>query len=161
MEHGHVHIHPNKGHTTIPVGSILIGMSLHAFMEGIPLGLDYEKSAALPSLYVAIAAHKLPEAILTGTLLFASLSRPRALLLLFVFSLISPLTSIIIHLSGNKIMPSAMLMYTLLPIVAGSFIHIATTIFFESGTKQHALNAKKVGAMIAGLALGLLTLLID
>jgi len=161
MEHGHVHLPQAHHHHHVPIGSILIGMSLHSFMEGIPLGLAFHQWAAQPSLYVAIAAHKLPEAILIGSLLFATQQKTKAILMLIAFSLITPISSSIVHIWGQHYIQTTFLMATLLPVVAGSFIHIATTIFFESGTKQHALNKHKIGAMLAGLALGLITLIIE
>jgi hypothetical protein len=49
----------------------------------------------------------------------------------------------------------------LIPIFAGAFIHIATTIFFESGTRQHMLTWRKTLAILLGVALGLTTLLFE
>jgi hypothetical protein len=43
--------------------------------------------------------------------------------------------------------------------VSGSFLHIATTIFFESGTRHHEINRGKVFSMIIGLGMSGLTLL--
>jgi hypothetical protein len=49
----------------------------------------------------------------------------------------------------------------LIPVVAGSFIHIATTIFFESGTKQHLLTWQKAFAILIGVGIGLLSLFFE
>jgi len=49
----------------------------------------------------------------------------------------------------------------LIPVVAGAFIHISTTIFFESGTKHHMLTRQKIAAMIIGVSVGLVTLLLE
>jgi zinc and cadmium transporter len=47
----------------------------------------------------------------------------------------------------------------LVPIVIGAFIHISTTIFFESGTNHPKLDWKKIIAILFGLGLSLLTML--
>ena len=49
----------------------------------------------------------------------------------------------------------------LVVVVAGAFIHIATTIFFESGTRQHLLTRQKITAILLGVGLGLTTLLLE
>ena len=40
VEHGHTHIHEHNGHKHIPMMSIMLGLGIHAFMEGLPLGFN-------------------------------------------------------------------------------------------------------------------------
>lgn len=156
IEHGHVHHMPHEH--SIPLASIVAGLSLHAFMEGLPLGFNYRMGATTPSLYLAVAAHKLPEAILLTTLVMGTRGKGRSLMVLALFSLLTPVASIIAARLGESYYAMSQVVSVLIPVVAGAFIHISTTIFFESGTKQHLLTRQKIAAMILGVGIGLATL---
>jgi zinc and cadmium transporter len=159
FEHGHVHVHPHATH--VPINAILIGMAVHAFMEGLPLGFQYRETATEPSLYLAVAAHKLPEAMLISGVVASMKGRKTALTLLFVFSLITPLSSVLASVMGRSFYMVSQWVIWIIPIVAGAFIHIATTIFFESGTRQHMMTPAKVLAILLGVGISLLTLLFE
>jgi zinc and cadmium transporter len=159
IEHGHVHVGQHEHH--VPVNSILLGLSLHAFMEGLPLGFNYKMAGTEPALYMAVAAHKIPEAILITSLVLGLKGKNKAILTLFVFSLLTPLAGILAAMLGAHYTTISQFVLFLIPIVAGAFIHIATTIFFESGTKQHMLTWQKTSAIIIGVGMGLVTLLFE
>lgn len=161
VEHGHVHVHPNPHEHQVPVWSIVAGLSLHAFMEGLPLGFNYLNPATGPSLYFAVAAHKLPEAMLLTMLMYSLRGRKQAIITLVGFSLLTPIAGILATYLGMHYGFISRLVTILIPIVAGAFIHIATTIFFESGTKQHLLTWQKVIAMTIGLSIGVITLILE
>lgn len=159
VEHGHTHVHQHNGHNHIPMTSIMLGISIHAFMEGLPLGFNYRMDTTEPSLYLAVAAHKLPEAILvTSLLLETTHSKSKTLIGLVLFSLITPFSGIIANMLGMSYHFISQLVISLIPVVAGAFIHISTTIFYESGTKHHMLTKKKIMAIIFGIGIGILTL---
>lgn len=157
VEHGHAHIHPHEG-LHIPLLPIIVGLSVHALMEGLPLGFNYRNEATGPSLYLAVAAHKLPEALLLTMLVTGARGRRAAIGTLFFFSLLTPLAGMAATMLGRHYGAISRLITAVIPVVAGAFIHIATTIFFESGTRHHLLNRQKVLAMVVGVALALLTL---
>lgn len=162
LEHGHVHIHEGDHHNHhVPLMSIMIGLSLHAFMEGLPLGFNYRMSGTEPSLYMAVAAHKLPEALLITSLFANNSTKSKSWLMLLLFSLITPLGAIIATKLGQSYYAMSQLVIMLIPVVAGAFIHISTTIFFESGTKHHMLTKQKIFAIIGGMSIGLITLLFE
>jgi zinc transporter ZupT len=162
LEHGHVHVHADDhGHNHVPLLSILLGLTIHAFMEGLPLGFNYQMQATEPSLYMAVAAHKLPEAMLVTSLVASTKTKKSAILLLLIFSMITPLAGIIASQLGVSYLAMSKTIIVLIPIVAGAFIHIATTIFFESGTKHHMLTWQKTFAIIIGMGIGLITLLFE
>ncbi len=161
VEHGHIHVHVHDHGHSIPAIGILTGLSLHAFMEGLPLGFNYRSTATNPSLYLAVGMHKLPEAMLLGILLQSVYSRSRTIVALVIFSLITPCAALLATKLGMHYGVMSRAVSALIPVVAGAFIHIATTIFFESGTKQHMLTSRKIAAMIAGLVLAGLTLLLE
>ena len=162
-DHGHSYGHSHRHATShsIPLVSILIGLTLHAFMEGLPLGFHYRSGATEPSLYLAVAAHKLPEAMLITSLVMAVKGRRTALFILLLFSLVTPMASFLAAFLGESYLFAANLIKLLIPVVAGAFIHIATTIFFESGTRQHMMTWRKVLSILLGVSLGLATLLIE
>lgn len=158
VEHGHIHTHHDGA--PIAVMPVFIGLSVHAFSEGLPLGILYKDPATLSSLYMAVALHKLPEAMLVGSLaLYATHSKSRALLLVLLFAAITPLASLLSCYAGEHSQAIAAIIEFCIPVVAGSFIHIATTIFFESGTRAHEMNWKKWLAILLGLGMALLTLM--
>lgn len=158
VEHGHSHVHTHDH--KIPLFSILAGLGVHALMEGFPLGFNYRMPGTDTALYFAVATHKLPEIIIVATMIRSVKGKGwESILLLLAFSLFTPLASIIASFLGTKYYAISEILSVIIPVVAGAFIHIATTIFYESGTKQHALTNQKLLAILAGLALGAATLL--
>lgn len=165
VEHGHTHVHDHAhghNHNHIPLSSIMVGLSVHAFMEGLPLGFNYRMETTEPALYMAVGAHKIPEAILVTSLVLDSTnSKRKAFTTLILFSLITPVAGAMAYFLGMSYNFIAQLVISLIPIVAGAFIHISTTILFESGTKHHGLTKRKTYAILGGLAIGLLTLALE
>ena len=157
VEHGHVHQHED-GHT--PLGSVIIGLSIHAFMEGIPLGFNFHSGATIPSIFVGVATHKIPEAITLSALLLSSNARSNKWVYLILFALVSPVSGILAMHYGQSFYFIANLLVYIIPIVIGAFLHISTTILYESGTKHHELSRQKVIVILCGLGLSLATLLL-
>jgi zinc and cadmium transporter len=157
VEHGHAHIGDHHHH--VPVLPVFMGLAVHAFSEGLPLGIRYADAATLPSLYAAIALHKLPEAMLITSLISAghATNKKKAWLLLIVFSAITPVAGMLTAALGSRYSVVQDFVELCIPIIAGAFIHIATTIFFESGTKSHDMNWKKWSAVLIGIGFALLT----
>lgn len=159
-EHDHQHDHTIHNHN-IPLLSIILGLSVHAFMEGIPLGFNYKMEATESSLYLAVAAHKIPEAMLLTSLVMTVKGKTKALWVLVLFALITPLASVLASFFSIRYFVMSEVVKWVIPIVAGAFIHIATTIFFESGTRHHMLTWEKTIAIILGVGVGLTTLLFE
>jgi zinc transporter ZupT len=161
VEHGHNHFHKHGHHEhAIPLGSILFGLAVHGIMEGVPLGFNYRTPGTDPSLFLGVAVHKLPEIIIIGSMLSSVQGKGgKAIALLVLFAAFTPLTSMASSFWGQRYLAISNLVSYVIPVVAGSFIHIATTIFYESGTQQHALTRLKLVAIMAGVALAATTLL--
>lgn len=158
LEHGHAHFHshPESG---VRIWPVFAGLLIHAFSEGIPLGMVYSDPNMLPSLFLAISVHKLPEAMLLIALIHQGMkSRRKAWLFLFIFALVTPAASLMSYYLGGQFKVVHTLLHYLIPVIAGVFIHIATTIFFESGTRRHEMTWKKWVAMLLGIALGILSI---
>ena len=156
IEHGHVHEMGEHVHAILP---IVIGLSIHAFMEGIPLGFNYQSQATLPAIFLGVAAHKLPEAITLCSLLLLSGTTRNKWLILIVFALVSPLSAMMAMYYGEKFHFISNLLVYIIPLVIGSFLHISTTVLYESGTKHHELSRQKVIAVLLGVGFALGTLL--
>ncbi|GAA0541122.1 ZIP family metal transporter [Chitinophaga japonensis] len=163
MEHGHTHLPPVQGqHHHVSITPLLAGLSIHAFMEGIPLGLQFTDQSALPSLALGVTAHKIPEALTLMTVMIHA-QQPRAALwrILLLFSLVTPLAALLAGQLGHRsVLVTESLVY-LTALVIGAFVHISTTIFYESGTRHHELSARKILAFAAGIVLAFLTLIFE
>lgn len=156
IEHGHVHENDVLHQSITP---IFIGLIIHAFMEGIPLGFSYQANSTMPSLFLAIAAHKIPEAITLTSLLLMSNIKKNRIYFILLFALASPISGILAMYFGQKYFFISNYLIYIIPIVAGAFLHISTTILYESGTKHHQLSRQKVIAVILGVSFAMATLL--
>lgn len=160
IEHGHAHTHRSAG---LPVG-LMIGLCLHAFLEGMPLGggdaghshHGHSHSHGLEPLLLGIVLHKYPVAmVFLAMLLNSGLAKAKAFGLLAVFAAMAPLGTLLsgVEMVGQYNRES-------LAIVIGIFLHVSTTILFES-SEGHRFNAYKMVAIAAGLALSAAGMLLN
>lgn len=164
-EHGHVHHRESPG--TAFLLSVMIGLGIHAFLEGIPLSgyhdhgvHDHRHMDHYPLLF-GIAVHKLPEAFaLTSILIAAKLRIGTIFTLLLLFSCITPLATFLSELLVTSNLENIeSLMPVVTAFVIGSFLHISTTILFEVDSKIHKFNVLKMIAILTGLVMAMLTVL--
>lgn len=147
IEHGHLH-----KNNTIPF-SVLISLCLHALLEGIPLGGDLHNHAH-NALLTGIVLHKLPVSIvLMSFFLQANIKKKNAYILLFVFALMSPLGVF----AGELFTLLANYQKEIMAIIVGIFIHISTTILFES-SNGHKFSFQKILSIIIGAIITILSL---
>ncbi len=156
IEHGHIHAHPNK---KIPF-MMLFSLSVHSFIEGMPLannhhtGHEHIGGGHQESLLLGIILHQLPVAIALMTLFRKSLlTQKTSWLLLILFGLMTPLGLITGHVLEVK--ETFAYMDVLLAIVVGMFLHISTTIIFETNENHH-FNFAKLMAILMGVGLSFL-----
>ena len=160
IEHGHAHTHRSAG---LPVG-LMIGLCLHAFLEGMPLGggdaghshHGHSHSHGLEPLLLGIVLHKYPVAmVFLAMLLNSGMAKAKAFGLLAVFAAMAPLGTLLsgVEMVGQYNRES-------LAIVIGIFLHVSTTILFES-SEGHRFNAYKMMAIAAGLALSAAGMLLN
>lgn len=149
LEHGHLHLHDH--HNSGYVAGVVFGLSVHAFMEGIPLANGVQGD--IGHVFNAILIHKVPEAFALATVLFFSLRKSWiSIALLVAFILMTPLGS----WAGQVITENHMLTYNrLIAIVTGSLIHISTTIIFEASGKAHRISLYKFAAILIGSGIAL------
>jgi zinc transporter ZupT len=150
VEHGHAHHLPGR----IPVG-VLAGLCVHALVEASALGdahTHFDPSSRRLLLW-SIVLHNYPVSIaLLGMLLHSGIKRSTALVLLGLFAAMAPLgMSVSAHTGLGA--------YTreLMAFVIGIFMHISTTILFES-SDIHRFNLAKLGAIALGTILAVLSL---
>ncbi len=153
VEHGHAH-HLHAEH--LPIG-ILAGLCLHAFVEAMALGnaQTYYDPASRRLLLYSIVLHNYPVSIaLLGMLLQSGVRRSRALLWLAAFAAMAPIGMTV---SGHTVL--ANYSRELTAVVICIFMHISTTILFES-SDIHRFNLAKLAAIAVGTGLGFLSLML-
>ncbi len=145
VEHGHIHVHENE---RFPV-MLLVSLLIHAIMEGALLSDHahggHEDGFGLNYLF-GLSIHKIPIAVVLAILLRKSkISRIGAIIVLVMFALATPVGTIA---SGYLTIEIGSV---LMALVAGSFLHISTTILFES-TPNHKFNLLKFMLALVGAA---------
>ncbi|MEJ0029496.1 MAG: hypothetical protein WDO15_03640 [Bacteroidota bacterium] len=102
------------------------------------------------AILLGIALHRAPAAFALMTVLVAQLhSKMKALPYLIVFSLAAPIGLMLsTYFVQAEVLSSKGLIF-LYALVSGNFLHISTTIVFES-SPEHRFNAKKLGVAIVG-----------
>ncbi len=149
IEHGHAHPHKHG----IPYG-VLFSLGAHAFIEGMPLNSHtHEHLENLHhALMTGILIHNVPITIVLATMLLHSgISKGKILLILFLFSLLSPLGATV----ANYFVITEQFIAIPLALVAGILLHISTTILFEAAD-SHKFNLIKMLVIVLGLAGALL-----
>jgi zinc and cadmium transporter len=156
VEHGHLHLSEHGAPKKRVVGLMVVGLCLHAFIEGLPLS----QTKTFPDpLAMGIMLHSIPVAAAFTALLFMEKFRKsHVLLLLGLFILMAPLgmaTGYVFEASGFHAFHDIALALTV-----GIFLHLSTTILFESGD-HHQYKIRRVAAILLGMAFGLFTVWIS
>ncbi|MCO5259714.1 MAG: ZIP family metal transporter [Crocinitomicaceae bacterium] len=161
IEHGHVHSHH---HGRIP-WAIFIALGIHSFIEGIPLAAPFIEGELAHvhehthhhvgnSLLLGILFHQIPVSIALMTLLVSShLKKSLVWALMICFALTTPLGLLVGLLSDSLV--AALNFDLILAIVVGMFLHISTTIIFET-SENHKVNILKLISIIAGFVLAII-----
>jgi len=162
VEHGHMplpsineahsHAHHHGHHHEVSALVLLMALCVHAFLEGAMLAQPVEGDFAydVNAILLGIALHRAPAAFALMTVLSFQLnSRRKAIPHLVIFSLAAPAGLLIsTYLAQSEILTATGL--TLLyALVSGNFLHISTTIVFESSPEHH-FNARKLTVAILG-----------
>lgn len=162
VEHGHIHTHEHHehhdhshhSHTHSQVSALVLltALCVHAFLEG---GILAEPSNMAPihdinAILLGIALHRAPAAFALMTVLAFQLnSRRKAVPYLVGFSFAAPVGLLLSSWLAESEVISATLLIYLYALVCGNFLHISTTIVFES-SPDHRFNAKKLAVAIFG-----------
>ena len=136
-EHGHIHIHEKD--STFP-WLLFISLSIHSFLEGFPIHQEND-------MVFGVFIHKIPiAALITAYLIQSSSSKLQIAIFLIVFASMTPLGTII---SNNSTVVTDYV-NVINAIVIGIFLHISTTILFETG-EGHKFNLSKLLAIVLGV----------
>jgi len=139
VEHGHFHFDASTSQFPLV---LLISLCIHSFLEGFPLNSS-------DHLLHGVVIHKIPvAAILSAFLIHSRISRAKVFLFLIIFALMTPLGSY----TQSHFEPLARYSLYINAMVIGIFLHVSTTILFES-SKNHKFNASKLGAIIFAILL--------
>ena len=163
VEHGHVHAaHGNRQRYAF---TVLLGLGLHSFMEGLPLDsydhfhgqLHDHDHLFRGQLLLGIILHKLPAAFALALLLrLSGFVNGTVWALLVLFASFSPLGALV-----GTLLPFDLSTHRhVLAVVIGLFLHISTTILFEADdTQHHRISWPKLAAILVGVAIAVLTVL--
>lgn len=160
IEHGHIHVH--KHHNAVFPFGIMISLSLHAFLEGMPLVNISGSNHHEHTLLYGIALHHIPAAFaLTSVLYQSNIKKPQVILMLILFAAMTPMGSITSNFLQSESIGSISNYFNyMMGIVIGIFLHISTTILFESNV-DHRFNFYKIIAIIIGASLAVLNFLLN
>ncbi|WP_338358864.1 ZIP family metal transporter [Yeosuana marina] len=138
-EHGHVHL--NKESNVFP-WLLFVSLSIHSVLEGIPIEAHH-------NLIYGIIVHKLPVSIILSTFFLASeLSKTKIAFFLILFALMTPIGVLL-----SEYFEFIQIYYhEISAVVIGIFLHISTTILFESN-ENHKFNLTKLITIIAAVAI--------
>lgn len=152
IEHGHIHIHAGKhghSHFKFPL-AVMAGLCIHSFMEGMPLARP-DKDITQP-LLMGIVLHNIPVSFALMSMLTESgTSRRVSVILMVLFALMSPLGVVFSSVLYDHAPAMEINLYfnRIMALVIGIFLHISTTILFES-SEDHRFNLYKFLVILAG-----------
>lgn len=181
LEHGHVHL---DGHCTghdhrrgLPIAA-MVSLCLHALLESMPLaegdgmgdhvqmmGVEhvhiYNDMAINSPLFLGLALHKLPVAlVLMGLMKSTGTKVLTRWVMLCVFGLM-PLVGMYSYdfLMHNtvEVSDAGLFIVAINGLVIGILLHVSTTVLFEAG-EGHRFNIKKLAVTLVGLVIAYLTL---
>ncbi len=154
IEHGHFHSH-KKGLVDFPY-SIFISLCIHSLVEGMALvNVDEHAHSHSHSLLLGIIIHKMPVAVVLATMLLSkNIAKPIFLIAITLFAASSPIG---LFLAKNNIFSFVENSTVFLALAVGIFLHISTTILFESG-EGHKFDLKKFLTIILGFSIAYFTL---
>ncbi len=158
IEHGHIHAHAHSEKAAIPF-TMLLSLCIHAFFEGMPVGGTHNEHTS-DMLVFGIVIHNIPIALALMSLLSQSgISKTKSLILLSIFALMTPL-GMMFSAFFNHVQTFDLSNYyqKIMAVVIGIFLHISTTILFES-SENHRFNMQKFMVIIAGALLAIATMI--
>lgn len=149
IEHGHIHKHSHE-HYAFPYG-IMLSLCLHAFLEGMPLAQGEHNE-----LVFGIALHHIPAAFALGSVLIQNrISRNSIIVFLIIFASMCPLGYSLSYGIGHGLGNINAYFDRIMGVVIGIFLHISTTILFESSV-DHKFNRRKIVAVLLGVGIALM-----
>lgn len=158
IEHGHIHVHSHGHEERVFPLTMMLALSIHSFLEGMPLARNFHADTDLNvnnNLLAGIILHNIPIAIaLMLMLLQSQIKKQTAVFWLLVFALMTPLGTFTAEMIGDALLNLSDNFNKLMAVVVGIFLHISTTILFES-SENHRFNFIKFVVILLGCAAAL------
>lgn len=156
VEHGHMYETDQETHQySIVPSSLMFALFIHAFLDGVILNnpsIHLHHNHGTNGLLIGILLHKVPEAFALTSILTKLIKRKETIIMyLLIFALAAPLGLLGSSYCSQQQWLSNQVSLALRGIVSGSFVHIATTIFFEASPGHHP-NASKFLISLSGAA---------
>lgn len=152
VEHGHVEKDHTDGDTRYPLLGLMLGLSLHALLEGMPL--VSQDHVVDKGLMWGIFIHNIPVAlILVSLMVDRGHGFWRVLLLLALFGVMSPLGSM---LKIYVLQPGYVLQHIIIGLVVGVLLHVSSSILFDH--KRNHFSWLNIGLTLLAFAAALITL---
>ncbi len=167
IEHGHGHAHEcceKHDHSVhfpkvAPIG-LMIGICVHSFLEGMPLihGMECNGHENIQhSLTMGIIVHNIPISfVLMSIFIQSGMSKVKSFVLLGVFAVMTPAGSLLSSLLSHEFIHDFESYFSIIMgIVVGIFLHVSTSILFET-SEDHQYNIKKFVTVLLGIAIAFL-----
>lgn len=159
MHWRHCHEKPCENHPHHFSYMILIGDTIHNFIDGLVIGASYLAGNSIGiATTLAVVLHEIPQEIGDfGSLIYGGFSRWKALLYNFVSALAAVLGAVLVLLIGFKMESLANF---LIPFAAGGFIYIAGSDLIPELHKRKELNSAILQILTFMLGIGIMFLLL-
>ncbi|WP_448698460.1 ZIP family metal transporter [Mucilaginibacter sp. AW1-3] len=156
VEHGHIHHHEHDHRPVFPF-AILISLCIHAFLEGMPLAQGYQNQ-----LVFGIALHHIPAAFaLASVMMVNKVPKNKMIFFLLLFAIMAPAGYFFSdRLSHASTFNLQQYFNRIMGVVIGIFLHISTTILFES-SEGHKFNLRKMIVVLLGISIPLIGFLME
>ena len=137
--------HAEHGHTEhgFTVAGLMVGLSLHALLEGMPLvAMDGEVNRGL---MLGIIVHNIPVAlVMVGLFTARGYGFWRVLALLSLFGLMSPLGSLF---NLYVVQPDAFSQRVIVGLVVGVLLHVSSSILFDHKRNEFSWTTAAIVAV--------------
>lgn len=150
IEHGHIHVHHHKHQFPIVM---MLSLCIHSLLEGMPI----QTNTINYSFVVGIIMHNIPIAfILMHLFSLSHIKKSSMLFYLALFAAMAPLGSLLSSaIQSAELFQIKDYFNQIMAIVIGIFLHISTTILFES-SENHRYNLMKLFTILLGGILAIL-----
>ena len=163
VEHGHLHISDHDHHHKLSsLLVLLLAMGVHALLEGSllahpELGGHQHGDQHNDGLLIGIILHKMPAAFALMSLImcgYKKLTWP--VIFMVIFALATPAGMFLSEFLSHSVFANTKTMTIVFALVTGNFLHITTTIFFESNP-GHKLRGTRLLVIILGTGLAVIS----
>ncbi len=160
VEHGHLHLHHGKNERLMKI-QVFVSLSLHSFMEGIPLGTNMFESITTRHTFLSgIILHELPAAFALSSIMYAGKKlNPKIFLLVLLYACMAPGGAVLSGLLSEEMLAHSQAFRYIMAFIIGTFLHISTIILFEN-SPNHQFSRYKIISVIGGAVLASLSLLV-